>query len=226
MTDTQQRSALLLGATGLVGGHCLDRLLAEQAYARVVVLGRRPAPHEHPKLEQHRVEFDRLGEHAERFAVDDVFCCLGTTIRMAGSQEAFRKVDLVYPYEAARLAVEQGARQFLLVSAIGADPTSRVFYNRVKGEAELAVQGLPFSRVVVVRPSLLRGERAEFRLGERIAEVLATPLAPLLRGPLAKFRPVHGRTVAAALVRLALEDRPGIRVVESDQLTRVATGVV
>jgi uncharacterized protein YbjT (DUF2867 family) len=226
MTDTGSRTALLLRATGLVGGHCLDLLLAEPAYARVVVLGRRLLPREHPELEQHRVDFDRLAEHAERFAVDDVFCCLGTTIGKAGSQEAFRKVDLVYPHEAARLAVEQGARQFLLVSALGADPTSRVFYNRVKGEAELAVQGLPFERVVIVRPSLLLGGRAEFRLGERVAEIVSRPLAPLLRGPLARYRPVEAWTVAAALVRLALDERPGIRVVESDQLPQVAAGVV
>jgi uncharacterized protein YbjT (DUF2867 family) len=216
------RTALLLGATGLVGGHCLEQLLAEPAYARVVAPGRRPLGREHPKLQAPVVNFDRLAEHAEVFAVDDVFCCLGTTIRKAGSQDAFRKVDLVYPHDAARLAVEHGARQFLLVSAIGSDPTSRVFYNRVKGETEMAVQGLPFHRVVIVRPSLLLGERGELRLGERVAEWVSTPPAPLLRGPLAKYRPIEGRAVAAALVRLALEDGSGgVRVVESDQLQKI-----
>jgi uncharacterized protein YbjT (DUF2867 family) len=216
------RSALLLGATGLVGGHCLELLLAEPAYARLVVLTRRPLEREHPKLAQHIVDFDRLAEHAALFAVDDVFCCLGTTIRRAGSQDAFRKVDRLYPHEAARLALEQGARQFLLVSAVGADPTSRVFYNRVKGEVEMAVQALAFQRVVIVRPSLLLGERAGFRPGERIAEWMSKPLAPLLRGPLARYRPIPARTVARALVRLALEEGMGVRVVESSPLWTAA----
>jgi uncharacterized protein YbjT (DUF2867 family) len=218
-----ERAALLLGATGLVGGHCLERLLAEPAYTRVVAPVRRPLARQHPKLEAPIVDFDRLVGHAEIFAVDDVFCCLGTTIRAAGSQDAFRKVDLVYVHDAARLAAEQGARQFLLVSAIGADPTSRVFYSRVKGEAEMAVQGLPFRRVVIARPSLLLGDRAEFRLGERVAEWVTVPLAPLLRGPLAKYRPIEARAVAAALVRLALEAGSGVRVVESDGLHEAAS---
>jgi uncharacterized protein YbjT (DUF2867 family) len=215
---TVPRTALLLGATGLVGGHCLELLLAKPAYARVVALGRRPLERQHPKLEQHLVDFDRLAEHAALFGVDDVFCCLGTTIRSAGSRAAFRRVDLDYPREAARLAAEHGAKHFLLVSAVGADPASRVFYNRVKGEVESAVQELAFESVTIIRPSLLLGERTESRPGERIAEVLAKPLAPLLRGPLAKDRPVPAHDVARALLRLALEQGRGLRVVESDRL--------
>lgn len=221
--ERPSRTALLLGATGLVGGHCLDLLLAEPAYARVAVLGRRRLHREHPKLEQHVVDFDRLAEHAAHFAVDDVFCCLGTTIRRAGSREAFRRVDLVYPREAARLAAARGARRFLLVSAVGADPASRVFYSRVKGEAEAAVREEGPERVVIVRPSLLLGEREEFRIGERVAEWLAKPLAPLLRGPLARYRPVPARTVAAALVRRALGEGAGLEIVESERLGEAAS---
>jgi uncharacterized protein YbjT (DUF2867 family) len=214
---TPARAALLLGATGLVGGHCLERLLAEERYARVVVLGRRPSGREHPKLEEHRVDFERLQEARERFAVDDVFCCLGTTIRKAGSREAFRRVDHDYPVEAARLASSQGASRYLLVSAMGADPGSRFFYNRVKGEAEEAVRAVPFQAVWVVRPSLLLGEREETRPGEKAAELVLRPLGPLMRGPLRRYRAIPARDVAAAMVRLALSDGTG-GVVENDRL--------
>jgi uncharacterized protein YbjT (DUF2867 family) len=212
------RTALLLGASGLVGGHCLEWLLAESSYGRVVAPGRHRLDREHPKLEQRVVDFDRLHDHADLFSVDDVFCCLGTTIRKAGSREAFRRVDMQYPRDAARLAAEGGARQYLLVSAAGADPESRIFYNRVKGEAEGAVRELPFECIVLVRPSLLLGDRQERRAAERVAQIVMRPLAPLMLGPLARYRPVHASHVAAALVRLALERRPGVQVIESHQI--------
>jgi uncharacterized protein YbjT (DUF2867 family) len=218
---TSSRAALLLGATGLVGGHCRERLLAEERYARVVVLGRRPSGREHPKLEEHRVDFERLAEARERFAVDDVFCCLGTTIRKAGSREAFRRVDHDYPVEAARLASSQGASRFLLVSAMGADPGSRFFYSRVKGEAERAVRAIRFAAVWVVRPSLLLGEREETRPGEKAAELVLRPLGPLMVGPLRRYRAIHARDVAAAMLRLALSDGTG-GVVENDRLHDLA----
>jgi uncharacterized protein YbjT (DUF2867 family) len=217
---------MVLGATGLVGGHCLDLLLGARDHARVVVPGRRPIAREERALEQHVVDFDRLSEYDALFAVDDVFCCLGTTIRKAGSEDAFRRVDLGYVREAARLASEAGARQFLLVSSIGADASSRVFYSRVKGEAEAAVRGVPFPRVVIVRPSLLLGERAEWRTGERVAEWFARPLGPLMIGPLARYRPVHARTVAAALVALARAGGDGVSIVESDRLDEEARAVL
>lgn len=217
------RTALLLGASGLVGGHCLQLLLASAVYQRVVALVRAELPFREPKLEQHVVDFEQLASHPELFAVDDVFCCLGTTIRKAGSQEAFRQVDFVYPYAAAQLAHERGAQQHLLVSSLGADPASRVFYNRTKGEVELAIAELPFRRVVIARPSLLLGERAESRPGEQLAQRLARPLGPLLRGRLRKYRPIEAGAVASALVRLATEDKqPGVRVVESDELQQCA----
>lgn len=212
------RTALLLGATGLVGGHCLDLLLADDAYSRVVTVGRRKVGREAAKLEERVADFDRLEEHADAFAADDVFCCLGTTIKQAGSREAFRRVDHDYPLAAARLASGRGARQFLLVTALGADARSRVFYNRVKGEAERDVAALPFGGVVLARPSLLLGERAERRPGEAVAQGLAPVLAPLLIGPLRKYRPIPGLTVARAMARLAKEGVRGVRVVESDEL--------
>ena len=216
------RTALVLGATGLVGGHVLDLLLVDAAWTRVLTLGRRPAARDDPRLEQRVVGFDRVEEHAEAFAVDAVFCCLGTTIRAAGSQEEFRRVDHDYPVAAARLASGRGAPHFLLVTAMGADAGSRVFYNRVKGEVERDVTALPFAGVTIARPSLILGERTGRRTAEGIAQKLAPVLNPLLIGPLRRYRAIPAASIARALVKLARQGPAGVRVVESDELDALA----
>ena len=208
------RTAILLGATGLVGGHCLALLLEDDAYSKVVSLGRRKKGHEHAKLEEHVIDFERIEDYSQLFRGHDLFCCLGTTIKKAGSQAAFRQVDFTYVRESARVASENGTEQFLLVSAIGANPRSRIFYNRTKGEAEQAVAKFPFHGVQVFRPSLLLGERTEFRAGERVAEKAMKVFSFLLVGPLRKYRPVEARTVAAMMVRVALDKPAGVNVFE------------
>ena len=225
MTDAAPpagRSALLLGATGLVGGHVLELLLDDPATRRVVVLARRPSGRAHPKLEERIGPLEGMEAHAADFAADAVFCCLGTTIRAAGSREAFRRVDHGYPVAAARLAAARGAGAFLLVSAAGADARSRIFYNQVKGEAErdVAASGVP--RVVILRPSLLLGHRDENRPGEAIAQKLLPRLSPLLVGPLRRYRAIDARAVARAMVRLgAGAGAPGVRIVESDEIQEI-----
>ncbi len=216
------RTALLIGATGLVGGHCLELLLQDEAYESVVTLGRRKLTHEHTKLVQHIVDFERLPDYAGLIGAHDVFCCLGTTIKRAGSQEAFYKVDFKYTHEAVRLAKENGAAQFLLVSALGANAGSRVFYNRVKGEVEQAVSQLSFAGVQIFRPSLLLGERAEFRFGEQVAEKFSRLFSFLFIGALKKYHPVHARTVAAAMVSVAKEQPSGVNIFESDRIRAMA----
>lgn len=216
------RAALLLGATGLVGRHLLDRLLADDTYARVTTLGRRRLERSHPRLGHHVVDFDRLGEHAALFAVDDVFCCLGTTMKQAGTREAFRRVDHDYPLRAAELAAENGARQYLLVSSTGADASSLFFYNRVKGEVEAAIQRLDFEGVYLLRPSLLTGDRAEQRAGEKMAERVLDTLSFALRGPLGFLRPTAAEDVAEALLRLARQQPGGVQVYEPDDIRRIA----
>lgn len=217
-------TALLLGATGLIGGHVLDLLLADGAYGRVVTLGRRPVAREHPKLEQQVADLGRLEEHADRFNADAVFCCLGTTIKAAGSQEAFRRVDYEYVVNSARMAAEHGVQRYLLVTAAGADAGSRIFYNRVKGEAEDAVRALPLPGVVILRPSLLLGERAEPRPIESFAQRWAPAIDRLMVGPLRRYRPVEARAVARAMVRLAAQEPRGVRVVENDEILEIGRG--
>ncbi|MDX1531243.1 MAG: NAD(P)H-binding protein [Rhodothermales bacterium] len=212
------RTALLTGATGLVGGHLLRRLLADPTWERVVVLGRRPLDRDHPKLEQRVIDFERLPDLADMPSADDAFSCLGTTIRQAGSEEAFQRVDLDYVVAFAEAAAQHGASQFLVVSAMGADAGSRIFYNRVKGEMEVAVAALPFEAVQIARPSLLLGDRDAFRLGERVGQVLARPLAPLMLGPLRPYRPIEADAVAAALVDLAASRPVGVHVYDSGAL--------
>ncbi len=220
----EPRSALLLGATGLVGGHVLDLLLDDPAYGSVLVLGRRAAPREHPKLRQEVVDFDRLRDFSGTVRAQDVFCCLGTTIRAAGSREAFRRVDLDYPRAVAEAAARNGSERFLLVTAMGADANSSVFYNRVKGEVEDAVRTLPFQEVAILRPSLILGERAERRPAEALAQRLAPRLDPLLRGPLRRYRAVQAETVARAMLRLAKSGGRGVRIVESDGIQALGSG--
>jgi uncharacterized protein YbjT (DUF2867 family) len=212
------RTALVLGATGLVGGHVLDLLLADPAWTRVLTLGRRPAARDSPRLEQRVAGFDRVDQHADAFGVDAVFCCLGTTIKAAGSQEEFRRVDHDYPLAAARLASGRGAPHFLIVTALGADAGSGVFYNRVKGEVERDVSALPFAGVTIARPSLILGERTGRRTAEGLAQKLAPVLNPLLLGPLRRYRAIPAESIARALVRLARKGSAGVRVVENDEL--------
>ena len=212
------RTALLAGATGLIGSHVLKLLLAEDEWSRVVTVGRRPMPELHKKLEQRVLDLGELETVSDLPHVDDVFCCLGTTIKQAGSQPAFRRVDHAFILGVAHAGLHAGAKQFLLVSAIGADPGSRVFYSRVKGETESAIRRLAFQSVQIFRPSLLLGERSEFRVGERIAMVVAPPLSLLLLGRLRRYRPIRAETVARAMVNLAREAPRGPNVFEYDAM--------
>jgi len=213
----ESRAALLVGATGLVGSFLLQRLLAAGRYARVTVWARRDIGRTHPKLKVEIADFARLQER--RVEAEDVFCCLGTTIKQAGSQAAFRRVDYDYPVALAMAAAGGGARRLLIVSALGANPDSRVFYNRVKGEMEVAVRAAGVPRTVFFRPSLLSGPRVQERLGEKIGLVVGNILGSLL----GKYRPIHADLVAAAMLKAAEEDR-STGVLESEEIRRVGLG--
>jgi len=215
------RRALLVGATGLVGSFLLDRLLASALYASVGAWVRHALPREHPKLRVEQIDFEHLGER--RIETEDVYCCLGTTIRQAGSKDAFRRVDFDYPLALARAAARDGAQRLLVISALGADARSAVFYSRVKGEMEDAVRRAGVPRTYVFRPSLLDGPRREFRLGERLALLAGNALSPLLLGKLARYRPIQADVVAAALLAAASGDLPA-GAYESEQIRALAGG--
>jgi uncharacterized protein YbjT (DUF2867 family) len=207
------KSILVAGATGLVGRECVDLLLANPAFSRIVALVRRslPVEIESGRLKIEKVDFDRLDDRPEVFGVEFILCALGTTMRQAGSESAFRVVDFDYPLGIAKVGFARGARHFLLVSSAGANPASGIFYLRVKGELEKAITEIGFRSVTIVRPSVLTGDRPEKRIGEGIARRFAF-LAP------ARFRPVSATRAAASLVRAASEDAPGIRIIENRDL--------
>ncbi len=215
------RTALVAGASGLVGSHVTRLLLDDPQYDRVTVLARRDLPLTHKKLVQRVVDFDRLAHVADFPRVHDVFCCLGTTIRQAGSEAEFRKIDYTYVVELARVALRHRAAQFLVVTAVGADPRSRMFYSRVKGEVEEAVRRLQFDGVHIFRPSLLLGARAHSRPAERMAVVLSPLVAWMLVGPLARYRPIRAATVARAMVRAAHPAQRGVHIYEGKGIRRL-----
>ncbi|MCB2409636.1 NAD-dependent epimerase/dehydratase family protein [Hymenobacter lucidus] len=213
-----QKTALIAGASGLIGSQLLPLLLASDRYAKVITVGRRPVPIMHPKLEQRVLNLDQLEQHRMSLIADDVFCCLGTTMRQAGSKEAFYKVDYLYVVKLAALTAANFAAQFMVVSSMGADAGSRFYYNHVKGEMEQAIRQTPFRAIHIFRPSLLLGDRAEKRTGEQFGAVLLRVLNPVLVGPLRKYRAVAAATVARAMLRAAEDDGGGILVHLSDEI--------
>lgn len=202
-----KKTILLAGATGLTGSACLPLLLADERVGKVITLARRPLP-EHGKLEQW-VDGDLL--HALRpRPVDAVICCLGTTIKKAGNQAAFVAVDKDLPLGLARWAREQGVPTFTIISAIGADARSRVFYSRVKGEVEQELESMGFAHLALFQPSVLTGPRGEKRLGERMAAAILKLLGPLMVGPMRKWRVMPHAALAQALVDHAINPGAGV----------------
>ncbi|MHA6246990.1 oxidoreductase [Pontibacter sp. CAU 1760] len=212
------RNALIVGASGLVGSHLLHLLLQSPRYSEVIAVGRRELPLIHPNLEQRVIDFDRMKEFAADLKADDIFCCLGTTIKKAGSKEAFYKVDYTYVAQLAEITASKGASQFLVVSAMGADASSLFYYNKVKGEMEDHVKQQDFSTVHLFRPSLLLGERDEHRAGEELASKIMKPLSGLMIGPLEKYKPIEAEAVAKAMLFAASQDQKGIHVHPSDDI--------
>jgi len=221
------RRALIAGATGLTGSRLLAPLLADPAYEHVHAVMRRPLPDaQRPaepaaaaKLVEHRIDLSTPGQGQHLPAVDDVYLCLGTTIRAAASRQAFRRIDFDATVGVAWRARRLGASRCAVVSALGADASSRIFYSRVKGETEAALAALGYPSLTVLRPSLIDGERLEPRTVERLALALARPASWLLP---ARWRPVPADAIARCMRSAVLRGTPGLRVVESDRIVRSA----
>jgi uncharacterized protein YbjT (DUF2867 family) len=217
-------NAIIAGASGLVGRFLLNDLLSRDRYERVIALVRSDLGLSSPKLSTARVDFAALDSTApgDACAGADLFCTLGTTIKKAGSQDAFRRVDHDAVLAFARWGLAHGARRFFVVTALGADAASSVFYNRVKGEVERDIARLGFAETHVFRPSLLLGPREEFRLGEAIASRISKPLGFLFSGPLAKYRPIEAERVAHAMGKTAERVSPAkFSVHESHEIGRL-----
>jgi uncharacterized protein YbjT (DUF2867 family) len=209
------KTALIAGSTGLIGKQLLHLLLTDAHYTTVKAISRKPLDIVHPKLENIVADLSTLSEQYDQLKADDVFCCLGTTIKQAGSKEAFRKVDYDYPLELARLTKNQGASQYLIITALGADAKSGIFYNRVKGEVEKALEDIGFQSYHILRPSLLLGERSEKRAGEGAATAVYTALGFLI--PL-KYKAIESDKVARGMVHFAKQHSRGTFIHESKAL--------
>lgn len=205
MFNNQLKSIALLGASGLVGSRLLELLLADPTVQFVVVPARRPLEREHPKIRFHQSDLSPARFPADWLkGVDVVYCCLGTTIKKAGSRENFRSVDYEMPLLLAHRADEAGVKKMVIVSSVGANPLSNNFYLKVKGEMERDVlASTSFQKLAFVRPSVLLGARSEFRLGEQIGKFVLYLLSPILLGRFARYRPIHDFTVAKAMVTIS-----------------------
>jgi uncharacterized protein YbjT (DUF2867 family) len=203
--------AWVIGATGLVGHQVVLALLADPACTDVLAITRRPLAVTHPKYREKILDFEQLEPALAGESATVAVCCLGTTIKRAGSQAQFRHIELDYTLAFARAAQAAGVRHFLVVTALGADPQSLMFYNRVKGEIEQALTAMRFPALTIVRPSLLIGERQETRLGEKLAE-------PLLRLMPRSVRGIGVDKVGRALASFAHQHAQGKRVVLSKDL--------
>ncbi|MGL2987777.1 oxidoreductase [Flavobacterium sp. RSSA_27] len=212
------KTALVIGSTGLIGSQLVDLLLESEHYQKVVIFVKRESGKSHPKLEQHSINFDAPETYQHLVKGDDLFCTIGTTIKKAGSQSAFRKVDYEYPIAFSNIAKTNNIKQFLIVSSLGANKDSNNFYLKTKGEMEAELAKANFETTVIVRPSLLLGQRSEFRLGEKIGAFFMKGFSFLLFGSLKKYRPIESSTVARALYFLAQSNKKGYTIYESDTL--------
>ncbi|WP_078381273.1 oxidoreductase [Sutcliffiella halmapala] len=217
------RTALILGSSGLIGSHLTEQLLKNPDYKRITVLVRKPTNKEHLKLQEVVVDFDDLVNFREYFQVDEMYICLGTTRKKAGSKANFKKVDYDYGVEATHIAKEQGVKKLAVVSAIGSNSKSRFFYNQVKGKMEEAVAEVDISATYLFRPSLLLGEREEVRTGEKVGELLGKMIQPLLKGRLEKYQSIEGKTVAKAMIAFMKKSRSGVHIVESNLIQKIGS---
>lgn len=218
----KSKTALLAGASGLVGSELLQILINSPQYNHLKILVRHPLEITHEKLEQIIVDFDHLDAYTQHFDVDDVFCCLGTTIKKAGSQDAFKKVDYEYPLKMAELAKSQQVKNFLVITALGADSDSKVFYSRTKGQLQVRLKKIGLTALHIFQPSLLLGDRKEFRLGEKAASTLSPIVSRLLTGKMEKYKPVEAKSVALAMYEVAQIERTGNYTYPSNRIEKIS----
>lgn len=214
---TVNRIALVFGASGLTGNDLVRLLIDEKAYSSIGVFVRKPISLNHVKVHQHTIDFSRLEDYAGLFKGDDLFICLGTTIKKAGSVQKVEETDRDLPVRIAQMAFSNGVTRIAVVSSLGADPSSRNYYLRIKGEMEGGIRKIPFDQIVIARPSMLFGRRDEFRFGELVGKAVMKAVGPLLVGSARKYRGIESRVVARAMIALIRSSRNDI-IYLSDEL--------
>ena len=216
------KTALIIGSTGLIGSQLLELLLDSKEYSTVITFVKRDSGIQHPKLKQHIIDFDKPEDYKNFVVGDDFFCAIGTTIKNAGSQDAFRKVDFEYPKTFATIALQNKVKQFLIISSLGADANSGNFYLKTKGEIQDFLKTCNFESVSILQPSLLLGNRKEFRLGEKIGAFFMKLFSFLLIGNSKKYKPIQSEVVANAMFDIAQKKHKGFQIIESDRIQEIA----
>lgn len=215
-----EKKALLFGASGFIGGYLLAELLENPAYRQVTVVVRKPLELHHPKLQQLIGDYDSLSKLQDLLTADDVFCALGTTRKKTPDKKLYYQIDHDYPVKAAAITKENGATAYFLVSSIGADEHSSVFYTRTKGETERDIIALDFERTHIFRPSALTGDRAEKRTLEKVSGKIIKGINGLFRGSWTKYRSIDGQEVARAMNSIAANNIPGVHYYHWDEIKK------
>jgi len=216
-----QKTAVIFGATGLVGSYLVRQLCESHRYAMVLSFSRRTCGYAHPSLREHISDHSSMHLIASEIKGHDLFCCLGTTIKKAGSKENFKRVDFDMPVDLAKIAAKNGFEHFLLVSSIGADANSSNFYLRTKGQTEQEVMQCGISKISIARPSMLLGPRKEFRFGEALGKVVMKLVHPLIIGKYRKYRAIHAEDVAKAMLAISANNDDS-KIYESNELQQIA----
>lgn len=209
----KEKTAIILGATGLIGGHLVHKLASDSTYKKVEVWVRRPNQNWPEGVTERIIDFDEIQNEA--MSADEIFCCLGTTIRTAGSKEAFEKVDYLYPLKAAEVAKKSGVNTYAIVTAMGSDKNSSIFYNKVKGKVESALQDINFQSLGIFRPSMLLGDRPEYRFGEQMGKVFMKIFNFLIP---AKYKAIPSERVAQAMLQFAQNPPKGVNIIENKEM--------
>ncbi len=199
-----KKSAILFGSSGLIGSCLLEQLLADDRYGEIKIFVRKPSQISHPKLDEFLIDFNKLDDYRDLIKGDDLFCCLGTTIKVAGSEAAFRRVDYEWVRWCAVSSYENHVKNFLVISSMGANADSKNFYLRTKGEMEKAVAAFNFNKTVILRPSMLLGDRKEFRFGEAIGKFFMILFSVFIPK---RYKAVEAEDVAAAMIKAANDEK-------------------
>ncbi|GGW98598.1 NAD(P)H-binding protein [Salegentibacter mishustinae] len=216
------KTAIILGATGLTGGMLLQQLLEDDRYEKIKLFSRSSVEIENPKIEEHLIDLFKLEEHKDKFTADEVFCCVGTTKSKTPDHETYTRIDRGIPIAAAKLCKENKVDTFLVVSALGANPKSRVFYNRTKGKMEQEVLEQEIKHTYILQPSLITGERKESRSFEKIGKIMLNFVNPFFLGTLRKYKSISAESIAKAMVAIANSPELDVQRIPSDEIKNIA----